>query len=480
MRFAIRTLLNLVFGVGLATLAAAATDDAPVLVPASGYTGSTSSRQSSSYSYEKYSPRKTVSNGTAAVATTPDIPDATMTTGAGPARAAAAVNVPAYNGGRVKNGVDMLLERYLYLLRGKRVGLVTNHTGVNSQRRPTVDLLARTPGVRLTALFAPEHGIRGTIPAGVNFKNDRDRATGLPVFSLYGGKDHKPPKEGLAMIDVMVYSIQDVGSRAYTYVWHMAECMAACAAAGKPFIVLDCPNPLGAEVVDGPVTEPQYISFIGLYPVPRVYGMTVGELARYINTEFRLNAKLTVVPMQNYRRGMSWEQTGLPWIPTSPNIPTPAAAVGFACTGILGETGQVNIGIGYPPNQFQIMAAPWLNSRQTAAALNRLRLSGVQFQPVDFTAGSRYSYHGVRIVVTNLAVFRPTATEVAMLWYLNRYYPGQFRWLSANSAKFDKAMGTASVRQMLQSGASWETIVRSWQPKLSAFEAKRRAYLLYK
>ena len=477
-------------------------DSGPVLVPANTRINYTPVRTAT------YQPRATTYQPTAAAAVPARTVTAAKTTRtAAPASAStvAAVKPPmvvipgaavpatdlpvvAASGGRFKNGVDVFMEKYAYLVKGKRVGLVTNPTGVDSQLRATVDLLRADSRVNLVALFAPEHGIRGDVLAGQNFKNERDPVTGLPVFSLYGGRDHKPPADGLRTIDVMIYSIQDVGSRAYTYIWHMAECMKACGEAGKTFIVLDVPNPLGGEIVDGPVSEPSYLSFIGLYPVPRVYGMTVGELARFLNAEYRMNCKLYVVPMHNYRRGMSWEQIGLPWVPTSPHIPSVAAACAFACTGIIGETNQLHIGIGYSL-PFQVVAAPWMNAEFAAAKLNQLRLPGVKFRPIHFMpffgpgapagpGGKGTAYHGVQIHIVNPAVFRPTATEVAILWFIRKHYP-QFKWDAAASSKFDKAMGTASVRKMLQSGRSWEDIVRSWQPQLEGFKARRAKYLIY-
>jgi uncharacterized protein YbbC (DUF1343 family) len=393
--------------------------------------------------------------------------------------AAAADAPPA----RVHPGIEVFLSRYTGLVKGKRVGLVTNPTGVDGQRRPTVDLLRRHPDVNLVALFAPEHGIRGDIEAGAPVPGGRDPVSGLPVFTLYGGKDHKPPAAGLAKIDVMIYDIQDVGSRAYTYIWHMAECMSGCAAAGKAFIVLDRPNIFGANTIDGPVTERQHLSFIGLYPVPRVYGMTAGELARYLNVEERIGARLTVIPMLNYRRGMIWRQTGLPWVPTSPNVPTPEAAAGFAATGTIGELSSFNIGLGsrWP---FQIVAAPWLDATRSAAQLNALGLPGVRFQAFRHrpTRGmfTGQDVNALFIQVTQPALFRPTTTEVNVLCHLQRTYPGKIAWDPAKTPIFDKAMGTTSVRRGIIANTDPKQIVASWTPDLRTFLEKRQKYLIYK
>lgn len=382
---------------------------------------------------------------------------------------------------RVYTGLEVFLAKYANLVKGRRVGLVTNPTGVDASLRQTVDLLRRDSRVNLVALFAPEHGIRGDVRAGANVAGGRDPGTGLPVYTLYGGVDHKPKRSQLAKIDILIYDIQDVGSRAYTYIWHLAECMSACSAAGKPVIVLDRPNPLGAKVVDGPVSEKKFLSFIGLYPIPRVYGMTVGELARYLNTEEKIGCRLTVIPMVNYRRGMSWAQTGLPWVPSSPHIPTPEAACCFAATGTIGEVGGLNIGIGYTL-PFQTLAAPWMDAGRMAAELNAMRLPGVVFRPIHyrpfFAAYAEQTVNGVQLHVTNPAVFHPATTELAMLWYVNKTYPGRLKW--SRPATFDKSMGTDSVRRSIQAGTAVNDILRSWIPGVERFNARRRKYLMYK
>ncbi len=388
---------------------------------------------------------------------------------------------------RVSPGVEVFMAQHLGLIKGKRVGLITNQTGVDSQGRATIDLLKNAPGVNLVALFAPEHGIRGDVKAGEHFPGGKDPKTGLPIYSLYGGKDHRPPKEALEQIDVLVYDIQDVGSRAYTFVWHMAECMRSIAESGKEMIVLDRPNPLGAIVLDGPITEPKFISFIGLFPVPRVYGMTVGELGWYLNVEEGIKAKLTIIPMAGYQRGMSWKETGLRWTPPSPNIPSPDAACCFAATGTIGETGSLNIGCG-DPLSFQVFAASWLNPELTAGALNSLKLPGVTFQPIMFKpVKGGYSKNGVaavQFVLTDPATFKPTTTEVAILCHLQKTYPSNFSWMPDRDRKrlvtFDKAMGTSTVRVSIVKGEDYRTIAQRWETGLRQFDAKRQKYLIYK
>jgi uncharacterized protein YbbC (DUF1343 family) len=386
---------------------------------------------------------------------------------------------------RVYTGLEVFLAKYTSLVKNKRVGLVTNPTGVDANLVATVDLFKKNRNVNLVALFAPEHGIRGNIRAGMNIKGGIDKQTGLPIYTLYGGRDHRPSKASLAKIDVLVYDIQDVGSRAYTYIWHLAECMSAAAEAGKTIIVLDRPDVFGADVVDGPVAEQQYLSFIGLYPVPRIYGMTVGELARYLNNEENIRCRLQIVPMLNYKRGMTWKETGLPWVPTSPHIPTPEAACCFAATGTIGEIGCVNIGIGYTI-PFQAIAAPWIDADFSVAALNRLRLPGVRFRPIHYkpfyAAYAEKNIQGVQIHVIDPAKFKPATTEVAIICHLRDNYSGtyKFKWRKDKTAIFDKAMGTASIRKEILAGWPYRQITRSWEPKLRKFRSKRKKYLIYK
>lgn len=386
---------------------------------------------------------------------------------------------------RVYTGLEVFLAKYTGIVKNKRVGLITNPTGVDANLVATVDLLKNNKEVNLVALFSPEHGIRGNVRAGENVKGGKDPLTNLPIFTLYGGKDHKPTPAALAKVDVLIYDIQDVGSRAYTYIWHLAECMSAAAAAGKTVIVLDRPDVFGGNVVDGPIAEKKYLSFIGLYPIPRVYGMTVGELARYLNSEEKIRCKLQIVPMINYKRGMSWQQTGLPWVPTSPHIPTPESACCFAATGTIGEIGCLNIGIGYTL-PFQCIAAPWINADYTASCLNRLRLTGVRFKPIHYkpyyAAYKEQDIQGVQIHVTDPAKFKPATTEVAIICHLRDAYSGtrKFRWRRDKYAIFDKAMGTDSVRKEIQANWSYKQISGVWQPKLREFKKKRSKYLIYK
>lgn len=383
--------------------------------------------------------------------------------------------------GKVSNGLEVFLEQHVDLVKGKRVGLLTNQTGVNSNKQASVDLFKANPKINLQVLFAPEHGIRGDIKAGENFGNTRDPKTGLIVYSLHGGKDHRPTKEALDKIDVLIYNIQDIGCRSYTYIWHMAECMRACAAAGKPFIVLDVPNPMGAVTADGPIIENKYRSFIGLYPIPYCYGLTAGELARYLNKEHNINCKLYVVPMVNYRRDMNWADTGLPWVPTSPNVPTSRSAQGYCMTGTIGTLGQTNIGLGFAP--FEIIAAPWIDSEHMATYLTAQHIPGIRFIPFNYVPAKGFMagklIHGVKLSVTDTNC-RPIVATIAILCYLQKYYSKDFKWQPEKFNGFDKAIGTAKVREMVMAGENYKTIVAAWDKPLSNFRARAAQYKIYK
>jgi uncharacterized protein YbbC (DUF1343 family) len=379
---------------------------------------------------------------------------------------------------QVTPGIDVFLGHHTHLVKGLRVGLLTNQTGKLANGRTTIDALHEHPDVDLRILFSPEHGIRGKAAAGIHVTDTRDRKTGLPIFSLYGGNGRRPPQRELDKIDVLIYDIQDVGSRAYTYIWSMALAMDACAEYGRTLIVMDRPNPLGS-VVDGSITEDRWQSFIGMYPIPRVYGMTPGELALYFNTEQELNCRLVMMPMAGYRRQFTWAQTGLKWTGPSPNIPTAASAVCFPATGTIGTLGFINIGIGtaYP---FQLVGAEWIDNHKMAKWLNDLKLPGASFQPVEFMGKRNTRIRAVHINVTDIGKFHPSMTEIYLLYYLQRYYPSRFKWPTTSSGEgFDKAMGTTTIREALQRGDTPDRIVNRWRPGIQQFLARRAKYLQY-
>ncbi len=390
---------------------------------------------------------------------------------------------------QVKLGCEVLAAEGFKPLRGKRVALLTNHTGVDARGRSTLDTLRAAPGVKLVALLAPEHGLTGSLPAGKEFPNGTDARTGLPVFSLYGpGPTRKPTPAMLKGIDVVVYDLQDIGVRSYTYISTLGQAMEACGAAGVEFVVLDRPNPLGGRRVEGPMVTDAYRTFVSRWDIPYVYGLTCGELARMINGERWITnrCRLTVVPMTGWKRTMTWRNTGLPFVPTSPNVRTPEAAFYLVATGILGELGGVSLGLG-TDSPFQCIAAPWLNGDALARQLATYPLRGVRFTPVEFTPG-RGAYQnqlvrGVRFRLTDPA----HAPLVAINFYaLDAVKRVGKRDLFAEAVKagknfsmFDKVNGTDATRKALQAGQSAAEIVASWKPGEEAFRRRREKYLLY-
>ena len=381
---------------------------------------------------------------------------------------------------KVLPGIDVLLQERLDLVAGKRVGLITNPTGLTSRLKANIDAL-REAGVNLVALFGPEHGVRGDVEAGKAVSSYTDPKTGIPVYSLYG-KTRKPTPEMLRGVDILLYDIQDIGSRPYTYISTMALAMEAARDAGIPFVVLDRPNPLGGNLVDGPVLDPKFKSFIGIYPIPYVYGLTVGELARLFNSEFRIGCDLTVVPMKGWHRDMLFGDTGLVWVPTSPHIPHALTPFYCATTGGLGELGTVNEGVG-TPLPFELVGAPWVDADKLADELNGLGLPGVFFRP---TAYRPYYFRfanqqlwGVQIHILDPHVFRPVTTQLHILHALHKLFPDHDLLVSERASSFDRAWGTDQVRLLLAEGKDPETILKSWQPGISAYMRMRSRYLLY-
>jgi uncharacterized protein YbbC (DUF1343 family) len=403
----------------------------------------------------------------------------------------------------VKPGVEVLLEKRLDIIQGKRIGLITNPSGVDSKLRSTVDLLRAVPGVKLVALYAPEHGVRGNAQAGEYVPFYMDEKFKIPVFSLYG-PSMKPPAGMLRNIDeymrsfdtthadkkvapsmtkdvdVLIYDIQDVGTRVYTYEATMAYAMQAAAEAGMDFVVLDRPNPITGRLTEGPILEyPAFSSFVGLYPVPLRFGLTIGELARLYNDKFlEKKAKLTVVPMEGYARNLWFDETGLPWVIPSPNMPTLETATVYPGQ-VFFEGTNVSEGRG-TTRPFEMFGAPWIDGFELARALNALRLPGVIFREQWFTpVFSKFKEQlcgGCQIHVTDRNAYRPLAAALHIIKTLREMYPGQFKF---HEAYFDKIMGTASVRKAIEAGTGIEEIVAGWADGLARFEALRRPYLLY-
>ena len=401
----------------------------------------------------------------------------------------AQLTLAQYEGGRnpvVKPGIDMILEKHLGLIKGKKVGLITNPTGVNAQFTSSIDLLHQCKACELVALFGPEHGIRGDYFAGAQVGHTTDTATGVMTYSLYP-RYKKPTPEMLKDVEVLLYDIQDIGVRGYTYIYTMAYAMMAAKENNIPIIVLDRPNPLGGNLVDGNILDPKFSSFIGMYPIAYVYGMTPGELALYFNKEFNIGAKLKVVKMKGWTRSMKYWDTGLPWVPPSTHIARPDSAFYCAITGIMGELHTVNEGVGYTL-PFEIVGAPWINPQQLADDLNRRKLPGIYFRPISYEpryfAFANQKCHGVQIHITDYDAVKPVQTCIHIMEAINKLHPDQHIFQNPKApnriAMFDKAMGTDEVRLALEKGASAEEIIRNWQPALEKFLKTRAKYLLYR
>jgi len=379
-------------------------------------------------------------------------------------------------------GNEVLLQDYLHLVQGKRVGLITNPTGVNSRLEPTIDVLAAHPQIQLTALFGPEHGVRGDITAGATVETFNDPRTGIPIYSLYG-RTRRPTDDMLRNVDVLMYDIQDIGSRAYTYIYTMALAMEAARDKQIPFIVLDRPNPLGGLLVEGPVLDTVFSSFIGLYPIPFVYGMTVGELAQLFNREFGINCDLKVVPMKGWKRKMLYEDTGLEWVITSPHVPHARSARFAAATGIIGELQTIDIGIGYTL-PFELTGEAWIDGERLARELNARQLPGIIFRPVHYRpyyfTRRDSDLQGIQLHITDLRRFKPQRTQIHILTAICKLFPDQPFFQTERTRSFDRAMGTDQVRLAAARGKSAEEIIAGWQKELDQFKQTRAKYLIYR
>jgi uncharacterized protein YbbC (DUF1343 family) len=376
-------------------------------------------------------------------------------------------------------GVDVLLENP-DVLRHQRVGLITNQTGRSADGRTTIDLLYARTDLHLRALFAPEHGLRGTAAPGAPIANDRDATTGLPVYSLYG-RTLKPTPAMLAGLDALVYDLQDVGARSYTYIWTMALAMRAAAEQQLRFVVLDRPDPLGGALVQGNVLDPQLASFVGLYPVPMRYGLTPGELARYLNREEGIGVDLTVVPLAGWTRTRYYDETGLPWTPPSPNMPDLESALHYpgAC---LCEGTNLSVGRG-TPRAFQQLGAPWVDNAELVRRLTAYSLAGVRFEAVTFTPAApgdgKFAdqlVRGVRFITTDRTTYDPTHAALAALRDLQRLHADKLTW---NQTRFDQRAGSARVREQILAGAPLTEMTWGWDAQLAAFKRQSAPYLLY-
>ncbi len=386
----------------------------------------------------------------------------------------------------VRTGIDVLRAQDFALLAGKKVGLITNPTGVDIHLRSTIDILYEAPNVELVRLFGPEHGVRGNVHAGDKIDSAVDEKTGLPVFSLYG-KTRKPTPEMLAGLDVLVYDIQDIGCRSFTYISTLGLAMQAAAEQDVEFVVLDRPNPLGGIKIEGNVVEEGFVSFVSQFKIPYIYAQTCGELALMLNGEqmFGKPCKLTVVPMQGWKRSMTWEDTGLEWVVASPHIPHKHSAFFYPMTGILGELGYMSIGVGYTL-PFQIIGASWIDADQLADAMNALQLPGLQFRPIHYNpfyavaAGSQLQ--GVQIHILNYDVARLSEVQFLLMQELYKLYPDKAVFANANTARFnmfDKVCGSDSVRLKFMENYDFEDIREYWYKDVEAYRNLSAKYYLY-
>jgi|HubBroStandDraft_6_1064221.scaffolds.fasta_scaffold00427_22 uncharacterized protein YbbC (DUF1343 family) len=374
---------------------------------------------------------------------------------------------------RVLAGIDVLEAANFNVLQGKRVGIITNQTGVDSEGRRTIDVFAHAKGVKLVAIFSPEHGIVGRADAKVG--NASDAETGLPIFSLYG-ETRRPTDLMLAGIDVLVFDIQDAGVRFYTYISTMAYCMEAAAKHHVSFVVLDRPNPIGGEVIEGPMLDADKLSFVGYFPLPVRYAMTMGELAMMFNAENKIGADLHVVTMGDWRRTEFYEETGLEWIPPSPALRTLNATVLYPGIEIL-QAGGVSVGRGTDV-PFEKFGAPWIRSNELAVELKRRKIAGVRFAPAAFTPSSGiYSgqgCEGVAIEITDRSAIRSMSMGLEIADALHHMYPADF-----HLDKIIELVGSSATLDALKRGEKPSEIVAGWSADLDKFRATREKYLLY-
>ncbi len=383
--------------------------------------------------------------------------------------------------GRVMPGVEVLLRDSLHLLTGKRVGLITNTSGRDRKGTSTIDLLHRAPGVKLVALFGPEHGLRGAAEAGVSVASAVDSVTGVTIHSLYGST-YTPSAAMLEPLDVLVYDIQDVGARVYTYQWTMVMAAAAAKKAGKRFIVLDRPNPIRADKFQGNVLDPKFASFVGYQPVPLRYGFTQGELLRYLVGKKLIDADITVVPMAGYRRSMWWEATGIPWINPSPNLRTMDATILYPGT-VMFEGTNVAEGRG-TEDPFRFIGASWMmDAAAIASELNAKRLAGVRFAATTRTlAPTARKFAGetipmIEVVVTDRDKVNGIEVGVHMLRAIYKRHTDEFKW---RLPQIDRLAGTDQLRKAVEKEGGVERLLAQWKKESAAFEVEARPFLIYK
>jgi uncharacterized protein YbbC (DUF1343 family) len=378
----------------------------------------------------------------------------------------------------VRPGIELLLANVPAALRGKRVALITNHSAVDRARTPDIDLIARHQHLKLVALLAPEHGIRGDAPAGAKIDDEKDPKTGVPIFSLYKSEDHGPAPEMLRDVDVLIYDLQEVGGRTWTYVSTMVLAMEAAKKKGIPFVVLDRPNPIGGEIVEGALLDPKFKSFVGMYPIPARHGMTVGELAVLFNTRYGLNAELIVVQTLNWRRSQWQDQTGLPWVNPSPNLRSLAALTSYPGS-VYFEGTNLTEGRG-TDRPFEQIGAPWLDAPAIVTTMNAMRLPGITFEAMTMAVASTaakfpgQTIPGIRFDITDRQSYRPVRTMLLLIDAIRRQHPGEFAW----GKTIDRLTGSDKARLAIDAGRL-PALLEEWDREAAAFRDSRKAALLY-
>jgi uncharacterized protein YbbC (DUF1343 family) len=387
----------------------------------------------------------------------------------------------------VKTGLDNI-EDYVNLLSGKRIGIITNHTAYNAENQHIIDVFAQKLKIQVTALFGPEHGIRGNEAAGKTIDSVQDASQAIPIYSLYG-KDLKPTPEMLKNVDILIFDIQDIGARFYTYIYTMSLAIEAAAEQKIPFFVLDRPNPINGIQVEGNILESQFATFVGLYPIPTRHGMTIGELATMINEEKWLKngvkAELKVIPLKNWQRSFWFDQTGLKFIRTSPNMPDLDTATIYPGLCLIEGT-NISEGRG-TRTPFLIFGAPWINQEELCHLLNRLKLPGVQFEPVIFTPESipemapdpkfkNESCHGCRILITQREQINSYWTGIQIIKVLYDLNPDKFEW---HIKHFDRLCGSSKIREAIINHSDLNLSQKAWVKDLEDFKKIRNRYLLY-
>jgi uncharacterized protein YbbC (DUF1343 family) len=381
--------------------------------------------------------------------------------------------------GLVRPGLDVFLADVPAALRGKRIGLIANHSAIDRAGRPAIDLLAEHNDVRLVALFAPEHGIRGTAAAGEKVEDERDSKTGLPIYSLYKTEDRGPADSMLTNVDALVYDLQEVGGRTWTYVSTMALSMMAAKRKGIPFVVLDRPNPIGGEIVEGAPLDPKFKSFVGMYSIPARHGMTVGELATLFNTRFGIGANLIVIRPANWKRSMWFEDTGLPWVNPSPNLRSPNALKNYPGT-VYFEGTNLTEGRG-TERPFEQIGAPWLNAHEVARVMNAKGLPGIRLDAITMAVEPTAAKHkgltipGIRFVITDRSTYRPVRSALTLIDEIRRQHRADFRW----TASIDRLAGTDRVRLAIEAG-TLPQLLDEWDRKAGEFRRDVSDLLLYR